>query len=75
MRICGILSQSRRDFTALMGCEGCGATEKLTTGYDDRYYHDEVIPAMVCKACGESRNSLGMTAAKTATRYAAGEVV
>jgi hypothetical protein len=75
MRICEVLSQSRRDFTALMGCEGCGATEKLTTGYDDRFYHDEVIPAMTCAACGESRNSLGLKAAPTATKYAAWEVV
>lgn len=53
MKIKEILSQHRRDFTAMMVCEHCDAEEKLTTGYDDRYYHTSVIPAMKCKSCGE----------------------
>ena len=48
-----ILWQHRNDFTATMECEHCGATRKLTTGYDDAHYHNNVIPAMKCNACGK----------------------
>ena len=54
MRIKEILSQHRRDFTAILVCEHCGYEEKLDTGYDDDYYHSTVIPSMVCKKCGET---------------------
>ncbi len=75
MRIERITMQHRRDFCAVMVCEGCGHEQNLKSGYDDRYYHDNVIPAMKCEACGESRNSLGVVAEPTPTRYAAWEVV
>jgi len=52
MKIEKITSQHRRDFKADMICEGCGARAKLTRGYDDRYFHDEVIPNMKCEVCG-----------------------
>ena len=55
MKIQTIISQLRNDFTALMVCEHCAETYRLTTGYDDSYYHDHVIPAMVCKKCGKNR--------------------
>lgn len=55
MKIQKILSVHRNDFTAIMECEHCGNTLKLISGYDDRYYHDNVIPAMTCKACGKDR--------------------
>lgn len=54
MKIKKIISQHRRDFSAIMECEHCGATEKLTSGYDDAYYHSEVIPKMKCKKCGKT---------------------
>ena len=53
MKIQKMLSQHRRDFTAILVCEHCGATEELKNGYDDTYYHRQVIPKMKCKACGE----------------------
>lgn len=53
MRILKILNQHRRDFTATMTCEHCDAQSELSTGYDDAYYHDEVIPNMECPSCGE----------------------
>ena len=53
MRIKTITSTSRRDFTAIYECEGCGATVK-GYGYDDANFHQNVIPAMVCASCGES---------------------
>lgn len=55
MKIKEILSQHRNDFTATMVCEHCGATEKLTTGYHDAFYHERVIPAMRCGACELNR--------------------
>ena len=52
MRIQKIISQHRRDFTAVYECESCSA-EHEGSGYDDSYFHDNVIPAMECKQCGE----------------------
>lgn len=53
MKIQTIHSQHRRDFTATYVCEHCGATRK-GSGYDDTYYHEHVIPAMKCTACGRT---------------------
>lgn len=53
MRIKEITSQHRRDFTAIFECEHCGFTEKKS-GYDDRNFHDNVIPSFVCPSCGKS---------------------
>ena len=54
MKIKKILSQHRRDFTADLECEHCDHVQKLKTGYDDANYHNNVIPAMKCEACGKS---------------------
>ena len=51
MKIKKILSQSRRDFMAIYECEHCHYEEK-GSGYDDSYFHAEVIPAMKCSKCG-----------------------
>lgn len=61
MKINSVISQHRNDFTAEMECEHCGHKQKLMGGYDDDYYHDHVIPKMVCKSCGKDRH--GQTAA------------
>jgi ribosomal protein L37AE/L43A len=53
MRIKKKLSQIRRDFTAIYECEHCGETEK-SEGYDDSYFHKEVIPTMKCSKCGKT---------------------
>lgn len=50
MRIKEIISQYRRDFTAIYECEYCGHTYK-DTGYDDDYFHREVVPNMECPKC------------------------
>ena len=50
MRIKEIVSQHRRDFTAIYECEHCGATTKAQ-GYDDKNFHENVIPDMSCMAC------------------------
>lgn len=45
MRIKEILSQNRRDFSALFICPFCRHEEKKT-GYDDANFHLNVIPKM-----------------------------
>lgn len=54
MKIKEITWQSRRDFNANLECEHCGNIELLNSGYDDSYYHKEVIPKMKCKKCGKN---------------------
>ncbi len=51
MKIKKILTQSRRDFTALFECEACGVEDERK-GYDDTNFHNNVIPTFSCGACG-----------------------
>lgn len=71
MKIDHIISQHRRDFTALYRCEHCDHTLR-SYGYDDDHFHRNVVPAMKCGACGktaaEDYRPLG-------TKHAAHEVV
>ena len=53
MKIKEITSQNRRDFSAIMECEHCGNTEVNDSGYDDSFYHANVIPKMKCTKCGK----------------------
>jgi len=55
MRIKKKLSQHRRDFTAIFECEHCGYEETMT-GYDDKYFHEEVIPSFKCPKCGAGKH-------------------
>ena len=72
MKIIKMLSQNRRDFKAIYECESCG--DKIQqSGYDDRNFHDNVIPRMICKKCGKSRNDLGVIDEFTPTKYEAWE--
>lgn len=75
MKIKEITSQSRRDFYAIYECEGCGNITKEKSGYDDRNFHDNVIPSFKCESCGKSRNELGIESELTKTKYSAWEVV
>ncbi len=52
MKIKKIISQSRRDFTAIYECEHCGY-ETEGYGYDDVHFHLNVIPKMKCRKCGK----------------------
>ena len=52
MKIKEILSQYRRDFTAIYECDHCGATQK-NTGYDDKNFHENIIPKIPCSECGK----------------------
>jgi len=51
MKIKTMLSQNRRDFTAIYQCEKCGK-EREGQGYDDKNFHENVIPQMTCQKCG-----------------------
>ncbi len=53
MKIKQIMSQHRRDFTALYECEHCGV-EQEASGYDDAYFHNSVVPKMECAVCGKT---------------------
>lgn len=75
MKILKITNQNRRDFSAELVCEGCGHVQMLTTGYDDRNYHDNVIPTIKCGGCGKTRNDLGVVGETVATKYEAWETV
>ncbi|MGE7545038.1 hypothetical protein [Sporosarcina newyorkensis] len=68
MKIKQITSQNRRDFQAIYECEGCGH-EHEGGGYDDRNFHDNVIPTMQCEKCNQSRNDLGIKGEVTQTKY------
>jgi len=48
----------RNDFSAVMECEHCSATQELKTGYHDGFYHNHVIPAITCKACGKNQSGI-----------------
>ena len=74
MRLTKILSQSRRDFQGEYKCEFCGNVEKDSgkNSYDDRYYHDNVIPKKICTVCGKSTVSENGTIEHTATKYPEG---
>ncbi len=50
MKIKKILSQNRRDLTAIYICEHCDA-ECTGNGYDDKFFHENIIPEMVCEEC------------------------
>jgi hypothetical protein len=71
MKIAEMLYQSRRDFRAIYECEGCGNRVE-DRGYDDRNFHDNVIPLTKCKKCGKSRNDLGIQGEYTETKYPEG---
>ena len=65
MRIKKIVSQDRRDFTAIYECEHCGFTYK-GNGYDDSYFHYGVIPQMKCPRC---KNTAGQDYRPLSTKY------
>ena len=70
MRIKKILYQHRRDFRAIYVCPFCGY-EKEGSGYDDAYFHQNVIPEMICDKCGKTEKD-GTTYQPRATKYPEG---
>lgn len=53
MKIKARINQHRRDFTADYECEFCGQIDR-GSGYDDAYFHQQVIPNMTCSSCKKS---------------------
>ena len=56
MRIKEKTYQNRRDFKAIYECEHCSFVSNdkdYDFGYDDRNFHDNVIPKFECKKCGK----------------------
>lgn len=52
MKIKEIVSQHRRDFTAIYECEHCEHTY-TGSGYDDDHFHTNVVPGMACPKCNK----------------------
>ena len=52
LKIKEIIYQHRRDFQAIFVCEHCGHEEERS-GYDDAFFHANVIPDMICPKCGK----------------------
>lgn len=71
MHIKNIISQHRRDFTAIYKCEHCNSIIK-GRGYDDRNFHENVIPSMICLKCGKKG---GKEYKPLAPKYPDGHVV
>jgi len=74
MKIQKITYQNRRDFQAVYVCEGCGNTVE-SSGYDDSYFHENVIPQMKCKKCGKTSAECNANYRPFATKYADSDVV
>lgn len=64
-----MINQHRRDFSAIMECEFCNHTQTNNSGYDDSYYHENVIPNMKCLSCSKSTVSEGGTIEPRQTKY------
>lgn len=74
MKLVKILNQHRRDFQGEYKCEFCNYIEidKSMDSYDDRNYHDNVIPNTACKSCGKSTVSAQGKIDNTPTKYPEG---
>ena len=72
MRIKKMLSQHRRDFHAIYICDYCDH-ERTDSGYDDRNFHDNVIPNMECPRC--KKKGTPIKHPPTPTKYAPHEVI
>jgi len=71
MKIKEITYQNRRDFRAIYVCEGCG-DESIGSGYDDDFFHQNVIPSMRCRKCGKTGEELGVDYRPLTTKYPEG---
>ena len=71
MKINRIINQNRRDFNAVYECEGCEHTLE-GRGYDDEYFHKNVIPSMRCPKCGKTSAECGADYRPLATKYPEG---
>jgi C4-type Zn-finger protein len=61
MKLIRKTQQYRRDFSGILECQSCNHQQHLKSGYDDMYYHKEVIPNIKCENCMKSSIDLGET--------------
>jgi transcription elongation factor Elf1 len=71
MRIKRFVWQYRRDFKAIYECPFCGNAEE-GSGYDDEFFHRNVIPKMRCGKCGKTELDEGADYRPLAPRYPEG---
>lgn len=55
MKIYALNPGNGRDLYGRLLCEHCGRNEKLSGGYNDAHWHNNVLPAFHCKGCGKNR--------------------
>ncbi|WP_312905427.1 hypothetical protein [Stutzerimonas nitrititolerans] len=72
MKITSLKGSMGRDLYGTMECEHCGTSDKLFGGYDDGHWHNNVLPAFHCKACGKNRSGELHSAEVTARNQANG---
>lgn len=73
MKIRKITYQHRRDFKAIYECEHCGYIDEVDSwGYDDTYFHKNVIPKMKCPKCGKTA---GLDYVPRKTKYADNKII
>lgn len=62
---------SRRDFSYIAKCENpeCGKEEICTSGYDDDYYYQKVVPDKKCAYCKKSTNDMNAPIAPSELKY------
>lgn len=75
MKLLKITYQHRRDFSGVYKCEGCGTQKEYKACYDDRNFHDNVIPNRKCEKCGKSAKDLGVEIERVPTKYADYETI
>lgn len=64
----------RRDFTAVVECEGCGNIQEIS-GYDDQNFYDNVVPEIRCGKCGKNTLELGKPKKHINPRYAKDTII
>ena len=55
MKIHQITDQLSNDLYGTLVCEHCEHVQKMRGGYDDRNWHERVVPAIKCESCGRAR--------------------
>lgn len=72
MKIISLKNSIGRDLYGMLQCEHCGAEQKLSGGYDDAHWHNRVLPALHCAACGLNRAGEAKSPEVTARNQANG---
>lgn len=68
-------NQLRRDFTGVYECENCGNVKEYRGCYDDRNFHDNVMPKRKCDKCEKCSEDLNVPIVRVATKYSYYEIV